>query len=70
MEFPDKIIRGDGKKQVEYIRKDFDTELLKKIQIELRFCRIFITSREKMHPTGIKLYDKLCQDIEKVITSR
>lgn len=35
--------------------------------VTLRHARTFITSREKMHPTGIDLYDKLLIDVENAL---
>lgn len=34
-------------------------DTLKEVIDTMRHARIFITSREKMHPTGIQLYDEL-----------
>jgi hypothetical protein len=31
----------------------------------MKHARVFITSKQKMHPTGINLYDELVADIEK-----
>lgn len=33
--------------------------LLAEVELELRHSRVFIGSREKMHPTGIELYEQL-----------
>lgn len=38
--------------------------LLREALIELKHARVFIGSREKMHPTGIGLYDELLEKIE------
>jgi hypothetical protein len=38
-------------------------ELLRDVAVTMRHARIFITSREKMHPTGIELYDQLLDEI-------
>lgn len=32
--------------------------------VTLRHARTFVTSREKMHPTGVELYDQLIVDVE------
>jgi hypothetical protein len=42
---------------------DEAVELLKEAQFTLSHARIFISSREKMHPTGKELYAKLEADI-------
>lgn len=34
-------------------------DILQDITVTMRHARVFITSREKMHPTGVKLYDEL-----------
>jgi hypothetical protein len=33
--------------------------IMQEILVTMRHARIFIASREKMHPTGIQLYDEL-----------
>ena len=40
--------------------KDF----LDEIKDTLKQARVFISSREKMHPTGILLYDQLLDQLE------
>ena len=40
---------------------------LEEIIVTMRHARIFITSREKMHPTGVQLYDEL---LEKLVARR
>lgn len=49
--------------------RDFKThsDLLREALITLRHARVFIGSREKMHPTGIGLYDDLVEQIEKAL---
>jgi hypothetical protein len=37
--------------------------LLDDVIVTMRHARIFITSREKMHPTGIELYDELLEKL-------
>jgi hypothetical protein len=37
--------------------------------VTLRHARVFITTREKMHPTGVGLYDKVTEDIETALKS-
>lgn len=41
--------------------------LLREALVDLRHARKFITTREKMHPTGIGLYDELVEKIEAVL---
>lgn len=38
-------------------------ELLREVAVTMRHARTFITSREKMHPTGVELYDQLLDEI-------
>jgi hypothetical protein len=40
-------------------------KLLADALVTLRHARIFITTREKMHPTGIELYDELIKNLER-----
>jgi hypothetical protein len=44
-------------------------DLLHEALVTLRHARVFITSREKMHPTGVELYDRLVTDIEAALKS-
>lgn len=44
-------------------------DLLHESLVTLRHARVFITSYEKMHPTGIELYDQLVTDIEFALKS-
>jgi hypothetical protein len=44
-------------------------DLLTESLVTLRHARVFITSREKMHPTGVELYDQLVTDIEFALKS-
>lgn len=37
---------------------------LQDVIVTMRHARVFITSREKMHPTGIQLYDELLAKLE------
>lgn len=41
--------------------------LLHEALITLTHARIFISTREKMHPTGISLYDELIEKIEQTL---
>ena len=50
LDFPEGITLG--KKQVEEIIST------------LKHARTFITSREKMNPTGVKLYDELIKNLK------
>lgn len=38
--------------------------LLLECLVTLRHASVFVRSREKMHPTGLELYDQLVSDIE------
>lgn len=44
-------------------------DILLECLVTLRHARTFVTSREKMHPTGVGLYDKLVTDIEGALTA-
>jgi hypothetical protein len=44
-------------------------DLLLECLVTLRHARVFIRSREKMHPTGQELYDGLVRDIEAALKS-
>jgi hypothetical protein len=37
--------------------------------VTLRHARVFAASREKMHPTGLELYDQLVIDVENALKS-
>jgi hypothetical protein len=39
--------------------------ILADIIVTMRHARIFIISREKMHPAGVKLYDELLDKLER-----
>lgn len=39
--------------------------ILADIIVTLRHARVFITSREKMHPTGVELFDELLGRLER-----
>ena len=41
-------------------------DLLERILRMLRNCKVFVSSKEKMHPAGIELYEQLIKDIEKL----
>lgn len=41
--------------------------LLRDALTTLNHARVFITTREKMHPTGISLYDELVRQIEQAL---
>ena len=42
--------------------------LIEEVYHTMKHAQIFIRSREKMHPTGIKLYDELLKKIEDIVT--
>jgi hypothetical protein len=44
-------------------------DLLLECLVTLRHARVFIGSRERMHPTGIELYEKLTADVETALKS-
>lgn len=44
-------------------------ELLEKIERELKHCRVFVASKERMHPTGLSLYDELQNEVSDAITA-
>lgn len=44
-------------------------DLLIESLMTLRHARAFITSREKMHQSGVQLYDQLIYDIEATLKS-
>lgn len=44
-------------------------DLLRECLVTLRHARVFIASREKMHSTGIELYDQLTRDVEAALKS-
>lgn len=37
--------------------------------VTLRHAGVFVRSREKMHPTGLELYDQLIKDVEFALKS-
>ncbi len=41
--------------------------LLREALITLNHARVFVSTREKMHPVGVSLYDDLVDQIEKSI---
>lgn len=43
-------------------------ELLTKASNELAFCRVFVSSREKIAPIGLELYDALRTEIDAALT--
>lgn len=38
---------------------------LSEVITTMRHARVFISSREKMHPTGVELYDELLERLER-----
>lgn len=42
-------------------------QLLADVELHLKSCRIFLTSREKMHPCGIELHDELLANVTAAI---
>jgi hypothetical protein len=47
--------------EAKYLQVD---NILQEIIVTMRHARIFITTREKMHPTGVQLYDELLTKLE------
>lgn len=53
----------------EMYAKDLDKHIdeleakIEKVRDTMKHARTFITSREKMHPTGVELYDKLYEEL-------
>lgn len=41
---------------------------VKEIVNTMKHARTFITSREKMHPTGVELYDELLANLENEVS--
>jgi hypothetical protein len=46
--------------EAKYLSAD---NILQDIIVTMRHARAFITSREKMHPTGVQLYDELLEKL-------
>lgn len=44
-------------------------ELLSEILVTLKHARIFIISREKMHPEGVRQYDELLAKVDSAVSS-
>jgi hypothetical protein len=44
-------------------------DVLLEALVTLRHARVFITSREKMHPTGVQLYDSVIVEIQKALAA-
>lgn len=42
-------------------------QLLADVELHLKSCRIFLTSREKMHPCGVELHDELLANVTAAI---
>ena len=47
---------------------DAKMKLLEEALITLKHAHVFICTREKMHPDGIKLYQELISQIEKALS--
>jgi hypothetical protein len=43
---------------------EIDAELFGNVMITMRHARTFITSRQKMHPVGVTLWDELFDFVE------
>lgn len=44
-------------------------EILLECLVTLRHANVFVRTRERMHPTGLELYDQLIKDIENALKS-
>lgn len=42
-------------------------EILLECLVTLRHASTFVRTREKMHPTGLELYDQLVKDVESAL---
>lgn len=42
-------------------------KLLDELLVTLKHARTFITTRQKMHPDGVELYDEIIQALEQTI---
>jgi hypothetical protein len=40
---------------------------IEELLVTLRHAHIFITTREKMHPTGIELYEETIKELEQLL---
>lgn len=41
--------------------------LLERVQTELQECRVFVTTKERMYPVGIELYDNLQDEVSRAV---
>lgn len=60
----------DHEAKYQPLLNEFTTQraLLHEALVTLNHARVFISSREKMHPTGISLYDELIEKIERALS--
>lgn len=42
-------------------------EILLECLVTLRHASVFVRTRERMHPTGLELYDQLVKDVENAL---
>jgi len=42
-------------------------EALRKVKITMNHARVFITSRQKMHPTGVVLWDEEVKEVDEAL---
>ena len=42
-------------------------DLLLECLVTLRHASLFVRTRERMHPTGLELYDQLIKDVEEAL---
>jgi hypothetical protein len=46
-----------------------DRDILLECLVTLRHAAVFVRTRQKMHPTGVELYDQLVKDVERTLAS-
>jgi hypothetical protein len=46
-----------------------DRDILLECLVTLRHAAVFVRTRQKMHPTGVELYDQLLKDVERALAS-
>lgn len=43
--------------------------LLERIDEELRHCRVFVSTKERIHPAGLGFYDDVSEQVKEAIQS-
>jgi len=41
--------------------------LLEKVETEMKHCRVFVTTKERIHPVGLELYDETHSEVKQSI---